>query len=111
MPKELASTPRTQGTRSSLRSSSRSACSTLGDLPRRELPRPKMRPRGAPLGCPPGEAPDPLARLGARELRERLAHHVLELRHPVFDGVRDQDRKSTRLNSSHANISYAVFCL
>src|SRR3712207_9256493 len=31
-------------------------------------------------------------------------------------GMRDQplvgrDRKSTRLNSSHANISYAVFCL
>src|SRR3712207_7781690 len=25
--------------------------------------------------------------------------------------VVDQDRKSTRLNSSHANISYAVFCL
>src|SRR3712207_8727980 len=25
--------------------------------------------------------------------------------------VGDQDRKSTRLNSSHANISYAVFCL
>src|SRR3712207_8045531 len=24
---------------------------------------------------------------------------------------RHQDRKSTRLNSSHANISYAVFCL
>src|SRR3712207_7235681 len=23
----------------------------------------------------------------------------------------NQDRKSTRLNSSHANISYAVFCL
>src|SRR3712207_8087521 len=28
------------------------------------------------------------------------------------DDVRErQDRKSTRLNSSHANISYAVFCL
>src|SRR3712207_8782915 len=27
------------------------------------------------------------------------------------DGVSQQDRKSTRLNSSHANISYAVFCL
>src|SRR3712207_7307257 len=27
----------------------------------------------------------------------------------VFDPV--TDRKSTRLNSSHANISYAVFCL
>src|SRR3712207_8423848 len=28
----------------------------------------------------------------------------------VGQGLR-QDRKSTRLNSSHANISYAVFCL
>src|SRR3712207_8695077 len=27
------------------------------------------------------------------------------------DTVSGQDRKSTRLNSSHANISYAVFCL
>src|SRR3712207_7060641 len=26
-------------------------------------------------------------------------------------GAADLDRKSTRLNSSHANISYAVFCL
>src|SRR3712207_7039196 len=26
-------------------------------------------------------------------------------------GAINQDRKSTRLNSSHANISYAVFCL
>src|SRR3712207_7951269 len=25
--------------------------------------------------------------------------------------IADRDRKSTRLNSSHANISYAVFCL
>src|SRR3712207_7917637 len=25
--------------------------------------------------------------------------------------ARGEDRKSTRLNSSHANISYAVFCL
>src|SRR3712207_9024530 len=25
--------------------------------------------------------------------------------------LRREDRKSTRLNSSHANISYAVFCL
>src|SRR3712207_7525281 len=31
---------------------------------------------------------------------------VLELR-----DVEQVDRKSTRLNSSHANISYAVFCL
>src|SRR2546430_12279149 len=26
-------------------------------------------------------------------------------------GQRDRDRKSTRLNSSHSQISYAVFCL
>src|SRR2546430_10147560 len=26
-------------------------------------------------------------------------------------GVREEDRKSTRLNSSHSQISYAVFCL
>src|SRR3712207_7615973 len=26
-------------------------------------------------------------------------------------GLKPVDRKSTRLNSSHANISYAVFCL
>src|SRR5256886_8350544 len=26
-------------------------------------------------------------------------------------GIRPQDRKSTRLNSSHSQISYAVFCL
>src|SRR5438309_8052276 len=35
---------------------------------------------------------------------------------PALDSLRiergrDQDRKSTRLNSSHSSISYAVFCL
>src|SRR3712207_8084571 len=36
---------------------------------------------------------------------------------PIIEALIDaaeagkQDRKSTRLNSSHANISYAVFCL
>src|SRR3712207_8387093 len=29
----------------------------------------------------------------------------------VQDVALEEDRKSTRLNSSHANISYAVFCL
>src|SRR3712207_8647790 len=36
--------------------------------------------------------------------RERLRRELDELRAAL-------DRKSTRLNSSHANISYAVFCL
>src|SRR5688572_31348502 len=30
---------------------------------------------------------------------------------PDGPGVRPPDRKSTRLNSSHSQISYAVFCL
>src|SRR3712207_7671254 len=30
---------------------------------------------------------------------------------PIYAFGQLQDRKSTRLNSSHANISYAVFCL
>src|SRR3712207_8678578 len=38
--------------------------------------------------------------------RERMLAAALEARELV-----EQDRKSTRLNSSHANISYAVFCL
>src|SRR5699024_12673128 len=29
----------------------------------------------------------------------------------LTDAVNDKDRKSTRLNSSHVSISYAVFCL
>src|SRR3712207_8418038 len=33
------------------------------------------------------------------------------LRHPSRHRSCRLDRKSTRLNSSHANISYAVFCL
>src|SRR3712207_7411715 len=34
-----------------------------------------------------------------------------DLRRGATGSEHDQDRKSTRLNSSHANISYAVFCL
>src|SRR3712207_8798832 len=37
---------------------------------------------------------------------------LLTNRRPADLGrLRQRDRKSTRLNSSHANISYAVFCL
>src|SRR5688572_31599702 len=47
----------------------------------------------------------------ARTLRSRLSslpHSVVEdLPHQWYAG----DRKSTRLNSSHSQISYAVFCL
>src|SRR5947209_16312729 len=36
---------------------------------------------------------------------------VPNLSHPDIWLELETDRKSTRLNSSHANISYAVFCL
>src|SRR3712207_6892641 len=41
-----------------------------------------------------------------------IAPLVLDDEAPQSDGrAEGRDRKSTRLNSSHANISYAVFCL
>src|SRR2546430_3093672 len=40
------------------------------------------------------------ARVGVRQRARRPPQHV-----------QGQDRKSTRLNSSHSQISYAVFCL
>src|SRR3712207_7508347 len=49
---------------------------------------------------------DPRRARGAWGHRGRSSGVEAEGLHPV--GV---DRKSTRLNSSHANISYAVFCL
>src|SRR3712207_8015381 len=54
-----------------------------------------------------------LTRLRAEQLRDigpSLAPHSAFL---LAQGVETLplDRKSTRLNSSHANISYAVFCL
>src|SRR3712207_8336298 len=45
-----------------------------------------------------------------RENLEELNARALS-RIPVLLGGAALDRKSTRLNSSHANISYAVFCL
>src|SRR3712207_6944612 len=54
-------------------------------------------------------------RLRLRQRRQAVEHDVGQLAGGAIlalDRVeRRQDRKSTRLNSSHANISYAVFCL
>src|SRR3712207_8172194 len=48
-----------------------------------------------------------------RRLRRSPCCTGLRRRSLTFGSTRDErgDRKSTRLNSSHANISYAVFCL
>src|SRR3712207_7414412 len=52
--------------------------------------------RSSGMGVRPLRAGDARARRGPARARGR---------------DHEQDRKSTRLNSSHANISYAVFCL
>src|SRR5262245_34830119 len=49
------------------------------------------------------------ARLFSHDDRERLAL-ILQGKRPGFTLI-EIDRKSTRLNSSHLGISYAVFCL
>src|SRR3712207_6954746 len=62
------------------------------------------------------QRPRPPAR---RPDRDGLGHRRAEGALPAADPQRRRDlvpgllrdRKSTRLNSSHANISYAVFCL
>src|SRR3712207_8462719 len=49
----------------------------------------------------------------ARPLRDmhRQADRAAGVLQPTLNRLTNPDRKSTRLNSSHANISYAVFCL
>src|SRR2546430_4198619 len=65
----------------------------------------RLHPRGA-LGRGRGRAPRARSRSVPRA-RLRLARraHARDARAP------EADRKSTRLNSSHSQISYAVFCL
>src|SRR3712207_8199443 len=54
------------------------------------------------------EAPQEVALLAAETRRHHHVYHDLQVAAPPPP---QPDRKSTRLNSSHANISYAVFCL
>src|SRR3712207_7435699 len=61
-----------------------------------------------------GEKSSPQSRLGPA--RGRTEEGDLDDRDEqpsgsCSDRIYHKDRKSTRLNSSHANISYAVFCL
>src|SRR5207249_9688888 len=59
---------------------------------------------------------DAAHRLDRERRRGRPAQLLLQRRHEVeeeaaLDALVAVDRKSTRLNSSHVSISYAVFCL
>ena len=51
-----------------------------------------------------------LIRGATNQVRAAFAFSVIQT-HRILESVYDGDRKSTRLNSSHALISYAVFCL
>src|SRR3712207_7483754 len=71
--------------------------------------RPREHPRDRAVVPDPGD----LAALG-RPRAEAQARDLLERRRGAEEDLQPGvavDRKSTRLNSSHANISYAVFCL
>src|SRR3712207_6860473 len=90
---------------------------------------PRKSPEGRRGARPGDERAALLRRLAELEEREAHARHIIQtvgvsiweedfsqvqelLRELRRQGVQDvRDRKSTRLNSSHANISYAVFCL
>src|SRR5690554_7299910 len=69
---------------------------------------------GSNLDDPRGHVEDALAELDCLPLTRCVAASRLYASRPL--GPQDQpdfikDRKSTRLNSSHVRISYAVFCL
>src|SRR3712207_8687202 len=60
--------------------------------------------------------PDSKARIETNPLRtfdskNKNTQALLAEAPKIGDFLSEEDRKSTRLNSSHANISYAVFCL
>src|SRR3712207_7904648 len=85
----------------------------------RRPPRSTLFPYTTLFRSPPAQR-RPLARRGSRVRRRRAGGGVGVPQAGVGRGAGDQslarrfgcrDRKSTRLNSSHANISYAVFCL
>src|SRR3712207_7618778 len=75
---------------------------------RSQLPEPVRRAHQArEPGCAGVDAEDVVGAPnpdGATPREHAKAEHLLPARGP-------QDRKSTRLNSSHPNISYVVFCL
>src|SRR3712207_7867020 len=68
-----------------------------------------LRDRGRPQAPPHLTAARPLPRSAGELLDQGVARRREGVARRSGRGRRD--RKSTRLNSSHANISYAVFCL
>src|SRR5947209_9549743 len=71
------------------------------------LPISQRKPHGG-RGAPRDQPSDRISSVQSRDRRKGArARSFVRMRFDPTAG----DRKSTRLNSSHANISYAVFCL
>src|SRR5690606_41600014 len=91
--------------------------SATGTVPRRFTARPALRVPG--VGCAPAMTRRAAARLPGAVVRGDSRR--LPVRDAAVDAVVSvwllhllsgpEDRKSTRLNSSHVKTSYAVFCL
>src|SRR3712207_9043362 len=62
-------------------------------------------------GRPWGSVADSITLLGRRPDPIMIRGNDTAVIRGCIQPRRTRDRKSTRLNSSHANISYAVFCL
>src|SRR2546430_6303000 len=71
----------------------------------------RSRERVHPLARRLTDADENACRERDRELARERDRAQAPRRHLVGGTVVRQDRKSTRLNSSHSQISYAVFCL
>src|SRR5207248_3459270 len=74
--------------------------------PEREEPGRRVHPQSKPACIVDADLVSPVS-------RTRIEHHLdLDLAAVALEDAKDLvDRKSTRLNSSHRTISYAVFCL
>src|SRR2546430_14977008 len=79
-------------------------CPTVKSSRGREL---RIQARRRPQGAPVVLEKDVL--VGRVRAGTGVPHAEGYVRHP--SGIHTTDRKSTRLNSSHSQISYAVFCL
>src|SRR2546430_10972212 len=77
----------------------------------RRPPRSTLFPYTTLFRSPENGADDERDRRGSEADHERDPRAVDHARQDVTAEVVGADRKSTRLNSSHSQISYAVFCL
>src|SRR5205809_7433998 len=58
-----------------------------------------------------GISVDPVAHAALVAVQKISGYNFIIVAANLLDGDQRRDRKSTRLNSSHGYISYAVFCL